>query len=227
MEESVYKSNKSAGLGRMAKGHLPGHIDPYTHTFGKKSLKSESAKESINPSKLRYEVELEASDKHSMYVFSHKNYEPGEQATRVFGKSFDREKRFGARTDAYNDGRKVKESLVHLPSQNMERRTLFDTKVVEDFRDKHTSQVGLRLDPNRETRAIGDDHTFGLLNQGDNMNSADVLHNRTENRFLKGKEKERAFVATARCHLARFNYSKFKTLVDAFKFYDKVRDHFS
>jgi hypothetical protein len=218
--ESVYKTSKSAGLGRIARGNLPSSINPLTTTFGKASVKSESAKESISPSKPRHQVELETSDKHSMYVLSHKSYEPGEQVDRVF--SFERNARFGAKTEAHNDGRHVKEALVHLPQRNIEKRTLFDTKVMDDFREKHTSQVGLKLDPNRETRFLGEDHTFGLLNQGDNMNSGDVMHNRSEGRFLKGKEKERAYVATVRTHLARFNYSKFKTLVDAFKFYDKV-----
>jgi hypothetical protein len=220
--ESAYKTSKSASLGRIARGNLPSNIDPYTTTFGMKTVKSESAKESISPSKPRHQVELETSDKHSIYVLSHKSYEPGEQVERSFTNSFDREKRFGAQTEAHNDGRHVKEALVHLPLRNMERRTLFDTKAMDDFREKHTSQVGQKLDPKKDTRFLGEDHTFGLLNQGDNANSGDVLHNRSESRFLKGKEKERAHIATVRTHLARFNYTKFKTVVDAFKFYDKV-----
>lgn len=222
MSEGIYNSRKTASLGRIPRGNLPDRINPYTTTFGVKSVKSESAKESINPSKLRYQVELESSDKHDMYVYSHQDYEPGEQKDRQFTQAFDRNTRFGAKTDAYYDGRNVKNSLINLPLRNLDKRAQFDTRLLDNFREKHTSQVGEQLDPNKDTRFLGPDHTFGLLNREDNLNAGDVLHNRTSDRVLKGKEKERTHVAVARNHLARYNYSKFKTLADAFKFYDQV-----
>ena len=189
------------------------------------TVKSESAKESINPSKPRHQVETESSDQHHMYVYSHQDYEPGEQKDRLFsGDSFDHNLRFGARTQAFADGRNVKQALVNLPLRNLERRTTYDTRLLDNFREKHTSQIGAQLDPNKETRFVGPDHTYGLLNQGDNLNSGDVLHGRIGDRVLKGKEKERAHVTVARSHFARYNYSRFKTLVDAFKFYDRDRD---
>ena len=39
---------------------------------------------------------------------------------------------------------------------------------------------------------------------------------------MKGKDRERAYLATIRSNLARFNFTKFKNVVDAFNFYDKV-----
>jgi hypothetical protein len=45
---------------------------------------------------------------------------------------------------------------------------------------------------------------------------------RTQDKILKGKERQRAFIASLRSHICGFNHTKFKTLVEAFKFFDKV-----
>ena len=63
---------------------------------------------------------------------------------------------------------------------------------------------------------------FGLTNTADNYSVGDVIHSREESNILKGRDKERAYVASVRSHLARFNFVKFTTLAEAFKFYDKV-----
>ncbi len=78
------------------------------------------------------------------------------------------------------------------------------------------------FDRNKDTRLIGPDHVFGLTNMGESFNAADIMHGRTIDRTLKGKERERAFVASLRAYLARYNYTKFKSLVAAFKFFDQV-----
>mgnify|MGYP001810552883 CR=1 FL=1 len=75
---------------------------------------------------------------------------------------------------------------------------------------------------NKDTRFIGPDHIFGLTNTSDHFGAGDIIHGREAERTLKGKEKQRAYIASIRAHLARFNYIKFETLSDAFKFYDKV-----
>ena len=56
----------------------------------------------------------------------------------------------------------------------------------------------------------------------EDFNAADIMHGRTIDRTLKGKERQRAFVASLRAYIARFNYTRFKTLVAAFKFFDEV-----
>ncbi len=86
--------------------------------------------------------------------------------------------------------------------------------------------LGLIKFRNKETRFLGPDHTFGRLNTSEPFGAGDVLHDRCLNNTLKGKERERAFVASARSFLSSYNYTKFKTLVDAFKFYDKDKDSF-
>lgn len=222
MNERIYQSKKSAPLGRVPLGNLPAIINPLEARFGVVTNTGESAKEIINPNKPRHQVELETSDKHEMYVFSHKDYEPGEQKDRVFSDTFDRYKRFGVDTKANYDGKMTKESLNWLPLRALDKRAQFDALPLDEFREKHTSQVGKSLDPNKETRFLGPDHVFGLNNQTDSYTAGDVIHGRPEEKKLKGRDKERAYLVSIRSHLARYNYLKFKNLIDAFKFYDKV-----
>lgn len=84
----------------------------------------------------------------------------------------------------------------------------------------------ITLPRNKDTRFLGKDHTFGLLNTAEPFGAGDVVHDRCLNNTLKGKDRERAFLASVRSFLAGFNYTKFKTLVDAFRFYDKDKDGF-
>ena len=88
-------------------------------------------------------------------------------------------------------------------------------------------KFNFNINRNKDTRFVGPDHIFGYNNNNDHFNAGDVLHYRREDKLLKGKERERAFVSTARSALCRLNLVKFKTLVDAFKFYDKVSFHYS
>ena len=63
---------------------------------------------------------------------------------------------------------------------------------------------------------------FGLTNMSEQFGAADVVHGRTADKTLKGKERELAFIASLRSYLAGYNYTRFKNLVEAFRFYDKV-----
>ena len=147
MNERMYISKKSAPLGRVPKGNLPNTIDPYNFTFGHPSLKSDSAKECISPDKKRHIVELESSDKHDMYVFSHKDFEPGEQKNRIFIKPYDINSRFGVKTYANHDGRLTKQCLDWLPTKQLENRTQTDSLVLDKFRENRTNQIGQKIDP--------------------------------------------------------------------------------
>jgi hypothetical protein len=133
-------------LGKIKEGHLPKSIDPYKHTFGVSSNISESVKESVSPNKSRAQVELESSDKHEMYKFTHCDYEPGEQKTRSFS-GFDRNQTFGCKTRSDNDGRQAKSSLIWLPLNLMEKRAQSDKLTLDEFKEKTISQRGKPLDP--------------------------------------------------------------------------------
>lgn len=227
MKESIYKDRKEKPLGKVPFINLPKHIDPYDKTFGKPLDMSENGKTCINPDKSRSTVELESTAKHDWYVFSHGDYEPGERKNRLYSKPFDNiHHRFGLKTGAVDDGEKAKESMQWLPQTLLEKRFQADSQLLMNFRERNNPQVGKPLDPNKETRFLGADHTFGRLNTSDPFGAGDVLHDRCLNNTLKGRERERAFLASVRSFLAGFNYTKFKNLVHAFKFYDKDKDGF-
>ena len=71
---------------------------------------------------------------------------------------------------------------------------------------------------------MGPDHVFGLNNNNETFGAGDIVHGRAEDKVLRGKDRERAFVATARTCLARMNLVHHKTLYDAFVAYDKDKD---
>jgi hypothetical protein len=147
LSENLYLSNKSAPLGRIPIGNLPSNIDKYEYKFGRGSNKCDSVKEIVNPDKPRHIVELETSDKHDMYVFSHQDYEPGEQKVRLFKEPFDKTKRFGYQSNTFHDGRLTKEALNWLPLKLLDKRTQSESNLLDQFREKHTSQIGKQIDP--------------------------------------------------------------------------------
>ena len=147
MAESIYQNKRSAPLGKIPYVNLPKHVDPYTSIFGKKLDMSETAKYCINPDKPRNVVELEATAKHDWYVLSHGDYEPGERKNRQFSSPFDVNTRFGLQTGAFDDGNMVKEATKWLPQTLLEKRNQNESKQFDDFKERHTSQVGKCLDP--------------------------------------------------------------------------------
>lgn len=147
MSENLYLSNKTKPLSRVPVFNLPRHIDPNTYTFGVETKQLENAKDAVNPDKSRSMVELESSDKHQMYVFSHSDYEPGEQKIRRYHSTFDKNKRFGLTTPVYHDGRMVNECLNWLPQKLLEKRSQVESSKLDDYKEKYTHQLGKPLDP--------------------------------------------------------------------------------
>ena len=134
-------------MSKIPAGNLPKDIDPLTFTFGLKNHKTDFAKDIVNPNKTRDEVEQENYYKHEMYCFSHNDYEPGEQKNRRFLPPFDKEIRYGHTNRVFHDGRLAKESVTWLPEKLLEKRAQVDSKVLDEFREKHTHQVGKPIDP--------------------------------------------------------------------------------
>ncbi len=147
MRESIYREKKTKPLGKVPFINLPKHIDPYTNTFGKPLDMRENAKTCINPDKSRAQVELESTAKHDWYVFSHADYEPGEQKNRLFSKPYDIHSRFGLKTGAVDDGLKAKESMNWLPQTLLEKRFQTDSHLLMNFKERHNPQIGKVLDP--------------------------------------------------------------------------------
>lgn len=162
-------------LGRAPLGIVPQH----TVSSGLSNKRGhDSAKECLNPTKARSQVELESSDKHEMYVYSHNDYEPGEQVDRVYSNSFDRYKRFGEVTNARYDGKYTRDSLDWTLTNNPRKITHVDSELLDKFREKHINQIGKTLDNNKETRFVGPDHVYGLTNQSDIYTAGDIIHYR-------------------------------------------------
>ena len=148
MKESIYHDRKTKPLGKVPFVNLPKHIDPYTNVFGKPLDRRENGKTCINPDKSRSTVELETTDKHDWYVFSHADYEPGEQKNRQYSKPFDSvHHRFGLTTGAVDDGAKAKESMNWLPQTLLEKRFQTDSHLLMKWRERHNDQIGKPLDP--------------------------------------------------------------------------------
>jgi hypothetical protein len=147
MSELVYRSKKAAPLGRVPSLNLAKHIDPYNNIFGMKLNRELNARECINPNKDRPTVELETTAKHDQYLISHNDYEPGEQKIRKFNPPFNNQSCFGKRTEAAFDGSEIKRSMSWLPQTLLERRNQIDSKVLDDFKEKYSHQIGKTLDP--------------------------------------------------------------------------------
>ena len=70
---------------------------------------------------------------------------------------------------------------------------------------------------------VGPDHIFGIQLKPDGYGVGDLLHNRIPGNYLRGRDQQRGLVAAMRQHLMKLNYHNFSDLIQAFRFYDKVR----
>lgn len=96
------------------------------------------------------------------------------------------------------------------------------SKQVDNFRERHVAQVGTVHDPIKETMHVPEDHVYGIIVQPDQYGAGDLIHMRKHQQFLRGKDRERGFLAAIRQHLKKANYHNFVDLKSAFQFYDKV-----
>lgn len=147
LSENIYATHKLAPLAKIPVGVLPKHIDPLTHTFGIKNVPNDFAREVVNPNKTRDEVELETSYMHEMYCYSHADYEPGEQKNRRFLPPFNKDVRYGHTNRVFHDGRLAKEAVNWLPQKLLDKRAQIESKQLDNFRERHSHQVGKPIDP--------------------------------------------------------------------------------
>ncbi|XP_067854869.1 EF-hand domain-containing family member B [Heptranchias perlo] len=224
---SSYPSLKRAPLG---KSHdqtpgLPKGIDIYSTTFGKRGLKGISVGELVNPPKSREQVYKESQEGHPLYVVTHSDYNIGEQMDRKYDWSrHSKYSTFGVETPYFNDGRMTAKSLRWLPEMQLQKSAKIISKKVDDFREKTHHQLGKVFDPNADTRKIPPDHTFGVLLHPDEYGVGDLIYYRTPTTFLRGKDREKGIFTTVRQHLKKVNFHNFKSLLEAFRHYDKNGD---
>lgn len=146
---------------------------------------------------------------------------------------------FGVENPHSNDGRNVSRTLRwpnpesgefqdrHGPTTIGRKMgaTLLVDKRTDNFRARTQPCLGQIHDPIQSTKGI--DFAFGLgLKDSTGCGAGDIIHGRSEGNFMLGKDRQRGVLAAVRQHLKKANYHNFKTLQDAFEYYDKNNDKF-
>ncbi|XP_075684731.1 EF-hand domain-containing family member B [Rhinoderma darwinii] len=226
-KESLYLSTRRNPLGKSYDQAVafPANINFNDTTFGRKYQRSLSAGVLINPSKCSQEIEEESRKGHDLYVVTHNDYNIGEIRNRKYDwTKYKKDNRFGIETPHFNDGRNVARSLRWLQEMKMNEAANIVSKRVDNFRERSQHQLGKVLDPIADTLKVPADHTFGILLQPEKYGVGDILHYRTPKDYLRGKDKQRAILATIQQHLKKANHHHFTSLQEAFKHYDKNGD---
>ncbi|XP_011244653.1 EF-hand domain-containing family member B isoform X2 [Mus musculus] len=149
----------------------------------------------------------------------------GEAKNRKYNPaSFHRFNLYGIPTPHFNDGRTMAKALHWLHELQMERGAKIVSKRVDDFKEKFQHKLGKVLDPIAETMNVPPGHTFGSCLHPEEYGAGDLIHYRSPDEYLRGKDHQRAVVAAARHHLKKFNHQNFDTLQVAFRHYDKKGD---
>ncbi|XP_069816527.1 EF-hand domain-containing family member B isoform X3 [Dendropsophus ebraccatus] len=226
-KESLYSSARRTPLGRSYDQAVafPADINFNETTFGRKCPRSLSAGVLINPSKSFQEIEEESRKGHDLYVVTHNEYDVGEIRNRKYDWSkYKKDNKFGIETPHFNDGRSVARSLKWLQEMKKNEAATIVSKRVEDFRERSHYQLGKSLDPIADTLNVPADHTFGALFKPEKYGVGDILHYRAPKDFLRGKDRQRAMLATVQQQLKKANHHTFTSLLEAFRHYDKNGD---
>ncbi|XP_044151190.1 EF-hand domain-containing family member B [Bufo gargarizans] len=226
-KESLYSSARRTPLGKShdQAAAFPADINFNESTFGRKYQRSLSAGVLINPSRSLREIEEDSGRGHDLYVVTHNDYDVGEIRNRKYDwTKYKKDTRFGIETPHFNDGRNVARSLRWLQEMKKNEAANIVSKRVDDFRERSQHQLGKVLDPIADSLKVPADHTFGILLRPEKYGVGDVLHYRAPKDFLRGKEKQRAILATVQQHLKKANHQHFTSLLEAFRHYDKNGD---
>lgn len=102
----------------------------------------------MSPPKPYEQVQREAAEAHDMYVFSHKDYNPGQQVNRKYPSDhFSRETQFGQPTPHDNAGSMTYKSLKWVHELQTEKAAKIINKRLDDWREKYQDQLGQTRDP--------------------------------------------------------------------------------
>lgn len=155
------------------------------------------------------------------YVFSHKDFEPGEQLERHYENSERiRSQTHGVPTPVYADGRHAREALVW-------NRAQYTTPVVSDlvheFDESRSDNAAIRTRRFLADTGLSVDHRFGLTSTSDRLSAGEIIHQRT---VVPGAldQKSQAAIAKLRNQLCSLHMQTFKTQLQAFQYYDTNED---
>ncbi|CAF1548768.1 unnamed protein product [Rotaria magnacalcarata] len=220
LNELVYERNRH----RMQQDTLlPPAIDRYKTTFGLVSKASDRAGDVVNPKKSQAQIEYEFEQPRSMYLFSHKEFEPGEQLERHYQNGeLIRKQTHGVPTPVYSDGRHARESLIWVRPNHS---TTLVQKDVHEHDESRSDNSAIRTRRFLAQTGLPIDHRFGVTTSSDRLSAGEIIHQRA-NVPAVFDEKSQAALAKLRSHLCTIHITTFKTQLQAFQYYDTNQDGF-
>ncbi|CAF1132052.1 unnamed protein product [Adineta ricciae] len=218
LNELVYERNRQ----RLKQEKLlPSTVDRYKTTFGMPTASSERAGDIVNPPKSHAEIEFDYEQPRSMYVFSHKDYEPGEQVDRNYQNSeLIRIQTHGVPTPVYADGRHAREALIWNRSHHT---TPVVSDIVNEFDESRSDNAVIRTRRFLAETGLPIDHRFGLTSTSDRLSAGEIIHQRT-NVPAAFDQKSQAAISKLRTQLCSLHMQTFKTQLQAFQYYDTNQD---
>lgn len=107
-----------------------------------------SARELVNPPKKYDQVQAEAAEAHDMYVYTHRDFNPGEQKNRKYPSAhYNKMDMFGNPTPHDNAGSMTYKSLKWVHDLEKEKAAKIINKRLDDWREKYQDQIGQSRDP--------------------------------------------------------------------------------
>ncbi|CAF1413742.1 unnamed protein product [Adineta steineri] len=218
LNELVYERNRERlKLEKL----LPTTVDKYKTTFGRPSEASDKAGDIVNPKKSHTQIEFEYEQPRSMYVFSHKDFEPGEQLERnYYGGDIIRNQVHGVPTPVYADGRHAREALIW---QRSNYSTPVVSQIVNEFDESRSDNAAIRTRRFLAETGLPIDHRFGLVSGADRLSAGEIIHQRA-NVPATFDEKSQAALSKLRTQLCSLHIQTFKTQLQAFQYYDTNQD---
>lgn len=107
-----------------------------------------NAGELVSPPKMYEQVQAEAAEAHDMYVYTHKDFDPGQQVTRQYGTDhYSKNTQFGKPTPHDNAGAMTYKSLKWVHELESQKAAKVINKRLDDWREKFQDQLGMPRDP--------------------------------------------------------------------------------
>ncbi|CAF0810476.1 unnamed protein product [Rotaria sordida] len=220
LNELVYDRNRQR---IKQENSLPSTINKYKTTFGIPTRSSEKAGDLINPNKSQAQIEYEFEQPRSMYLFSHKEFEPGEQLERHYENGeLIRYQTHGVPTPVYADGRHARESLIWIRPNHT---TPIVTQTVNEYDESRCDNAAIRTRRFLAETGLPVDHRFGVATGSDRLSAGEIIHQRA-NVPAVFDEKSQAALAKLRSQLCSLHMTTFKTQLQAFQYYDTNQDGF-
>lgn len=157
------------------------------------------------------------------YLFSHKEFEPGEQLERHYanGEAI-RYQKHGVPTPVYADGRHARESLIWIRPNHT---TPVVSQTVHEYDESRSDNAAIRTRRFLTETGLPADYRFGVTTTADRLSAGEIIHQRA-NVPAAFDQKSQAALAKLRGQLCSIHMTTFKTQLQAFQYYDTNQDGF-